>query len=525
MTAASSPSLLRFTKGDMDGFFGLFIDNLLQLLLIYTLCPLLCGMSAAEVTAKVLPGAALSILAGNAFFAWQAWKLARQTGREDVTAMPYGINTVSLFAYIVFIMAPVYRQTHDAGLAWKAGLFACLISGVMEIIGAFVGDALRRHTPRAALLSSLAGIAITFIAMGFVFQIFASPALGLLPMLMIIVCYAAKLRLPLGLPAGFAAVVVGTLLAWGLRSAGLAPMPPVAEGASLGLHLPQWAGGDLLSFLTSPLGWGYMAVVFPMGLFNIIGSLQCLESAEAAGDTYATRPTLLATGLGSIVSACFGSPFATTLYIGHPGWKAMGARWGYSSLNGLVICAIALGGAAGRVLNVVPLEVTLGILLWIGLIMTAQAFTASPPRHALAVGIGLVPSLASWLLVQVEGTLRVCGKGLLDTADQFGSTLHIHGVIALSQGFLLTSIIYAAVTAFVIDRKFNQAALWMLAASFLSAVGMIHAYRITANGVENHFAWFTAAPDFAVVYAAAAGLLWLAGKGTSEKVKSVPDKT
>ena len=127
--------------------------------------------------------------------------------------------------------------------------------------------------------------------------------------------------------------------------------------------------------------------------------------------------------------------------------------------------------------------------------------------------------------MQVEGTLRVCGKGLLDTADQFGSTLHIHGVIALSQGFLLTSIIYAAVTAFVIDRKFNQAALWMLAASFLSAVGMIHAYRITANGVENHFAWFTAAPDFAVVYAAAAGLLWLAGKGTSEKVKSVPDKT
>lgn len=530
MTATSSPSLFRFTKGDMDGFFGLFIDNLLQLLLIYTLCPLLCGISATEVTAKILPGAALSILVGNAFFAWQAWKLARQTGREDVTAMPYGINTVSLFAYIVFIMAPVYRQTHDAALAWKAGLFACLLSGVMEIVGAFVGDTLRRHTPRAALLSSLAGIAITFIAMGFVFQIFATPSLGLLPMLMIIVCYAAKLKLPLGLPAGFAAVVLGTLLAWGLRWTGLAPMPPVVEGAALGLHLPHWSGGNLLVFLTSPLGWSYMAVVFPMGLFNIIGSLQCLESAEAAGDKYETRPTLLATGLGSIVSACFGSPFATTLYIGHPGWKAMGARWGYSSLNGAIICAIALCGAAGRVLNIVPLEVTLGILLWIGLIITAQAFQASPRHHALAVGIGLVPSLAAWLLVQIEGTLRVCGKSLLDTADQFGSTLHIHGVIALSQGFLLTSIIYAAVTAFVIDRRFNQAAVWMLAASGLSAVGMIHAYRITANGVEGHFAWFNAAPDFAVVYAVAAALLWVAGRGgliaesTDEEAKQTAEQ-
>src|SRR3569623_746025 len=157
-------SLFRFTKGDLDGFFGLFIDNLLQLLLIYTLCPILCGISAAEVSAKILPGAALSILVGNAFFAWQAWKVSKTTGREDVTAMPYGINTVSLFAYIVFIMAPIYRQTHDAGLAWKAGLFACLLSGLIEIAGAFTGDALRRHAPRAALLSSLAGIAITFIS-------------------------------------------------------------------------------------------------------------------------------------------------------------------------------------------------------------------------------------------------------------------------------------------------------------------------------------------------------------------------
>src|SRR5438093_10557388 len=97
---ASPPRFLRMTQGDMDGFFGLFVDNLLQLLLIFTLCPLLCGISAAEVMDKILPGAALSILAGNLFFAWQAWKLAQREGRDDVTAMPYGINTVSLFAFI-----------------------------------------------------------------------------------------------------------------------------------------------------------------------------------------------------------------------------------------------------------------------------------------------------------------------------------------------------------------------------------------------------------------------------------------
>src|SRR5262245_54053408 len=130
MTVA--PRFLRICKGDLDGFFGLFVDNLLQLLLIFTLCPMLSGISTGEVVAKILPGAALSILLGNLFFAWQAWQVARREGRNDVTAMPYGINTVSLFAYIVFIMAPIFRQTHDAALAWKAGLFACFISGVME---------------------------------------------------------------------------------------------------------------------------------------------------------------------------------------------------------------------------------------------------------------------------------------------------------------------------------------------------------------------------------------------------------
>src|ERR1041385_280328 len=230
---STTPRLFHIRTGDLDGFFGLFADNLLQLLLIFTLCPMLCGISEAEVVTRILPGAAISILAGNLFFAWQAWRLARREQRDDVTAMPYGINTVSLFAFIVFIMAPVYRQTQDATLAWTAGIFACFIGGIMELIGAFVGDILRRYTPRAALLSALAGIAITFISMGFVFQIYATPALGLLPMLLILVCYAAKLKLPLGLPAGFVAVIVGTVLAWALRAAGVAPAMPSADAASL----------------------------------------------------------------------------------------------------------------------------------------------------------------------------------------------------------------------------------------------------------------------------------------------------
>jgi AGZA family xanthine/uracil permease-like MFS transporter len=498
----------RISKGDLDGFFGLFIDNLLQLLLIITLCPMLCGITASEVAVKILPGASLSILVGNFFFAWQAWQVAVRENRRDVTALPYGINTVSLFAFIVFIMGPVYRQTGDANLAWRAGLFACLLSGLMEVAGAFCGDFLRRHVPRAALLSSLAGIAITFISMGFVFQIFASPSIGLVPMLLILICYAGKIRLPLDLPAGFVAVILGTLLAHGLRAAGLTPHGPDLPAVAPGFHPPLWAGGDVLAFLFSRDGWVHLSVIVPMGLFNVIGSLQSLESAAAAGDQFPTRSSLLVNGAGSIFAAFFGSPFATTIYIGHPGWKEMGARWSYSWLNGIAISFLALAGIVGSVLRFVPLEVTLGILLWIGVVITAQAFQASPPRHAVAVATGLIPALAAWLLVQIETSLRIAGTNLMTTADKFAPTLHLHGVIALSQGFLVTSILYSAVTAFVIDGKKYHAAIALTSAALLSAVGLIHAFRLAPNGVENHFAWFTAAPDFAIAYLVAATAVW-----------------
>lgn len=495
-----------FVRGDVDGFFGLFVDNLLQLLLILTLCPLVCGFPVEFVISTILPGAAISIAAGNFFYAWQARRLARELHRDDITALPFGINTVSLVAFIFLIMAPVYRESGDAQLAWRAGLFACLLNGLMEIAGAFVGDFLRRVTPRAALLSSLAGIAITFIAMGFVFQIFASPAIALVPVFLILAGYGGRVRLPVGLPAGFAAVLIGVAATWMFHWLGAGPAP-AGPPVTLGLHLPKFYFADVVRLFGGPTGWKYLAVIVPMGLFNVVGSLQCLESAEAAGDRYPTRPSLLTNGLATVLAAFLGSAFPTTIYIGHPGWKAMGARIGYSLLSGTVVAILCLAGALTLVLRIVPLEAALGILLWIGVIITAQAFQTVPPAHALAVAMGLIPSLAAWGFFLVETTLRIAGADLSSTAPKFGSDLFVYGMIALSQGFVLSSMILAAITAKLIDRKFLAAAGWAFAAALLSATGLIHAYRISATGVDNHFGWM-AAPAFAGTYAAA-GLLFL----------------
>jgi len=495
-----------FVRGDLDGFFGLFVDNLLQLMLIAVLCTNVCGMPAELVYGGIMPGAALSILFGNLFYAWQARQLAIRTGRTDITALPYGINTVSLIAFVFLIMAPIYFETRDPNLAWQAGLFACLISALLECAGAFAGDWLRRHTPRAALLSSLAGIAITFISMGFVFQIFAMPAIALLPALLVIVVYGGRIKLPLGLPGGFVAVALGVAMGWLLRWAGYPFFQPPTESYQFALHPPRTSFAEMLVFLGNGQGWKYFSVIFPMALFNLIGSLQNLESAEAAGDRYDTRSSLLVNGCGSIVAACLGNPFPTTIYIGHPGWKDMGARWGYSLLNGAVITGLCLIGGVTLVLQVVPMEAMIGILLWIGLIITAQAFQEVPKKHSVAVALGLVPALAAWALLLIETTLRKAGVSLFEVAPRFGGDLYIHGIIALSQGFMLTCMVLSAMMVFVIEREFIKGALWALTASLLSFFGVIHAYVLTPVGVQNRFG-FGSARSFALAYLLAALLL------------------
>lgn len=487
-------------SGDIDGFFGLFSDNLIQLLLIAVLCETICGFPPELVYAQILPGAALSILAGNLFYTYQARRLMRQAKRLDVTALPYGINTPSVFAYVLLIMGPIYRETGSYQLAWQAGLFACFLSGVLETIGAFVGDWLRRNTPRAALLTALAGIAVTFISMGFAFQIFASPAVAILPMFIILIGYASNLKLPGRIPIGLMAIIIGTALAWTVRLLnGPAPGNPFS-GIAFGWHLPQPVPGDLLALLLSPWGWKYLAIIIPMGLFNVVGSIQNLESAEVAGDRFETRPALLANGIGSLLAAFFGSAFPTTIYIGHPGWKALGARAGYSALNGAVITALCLTGAVALVGELIPMEAVIGILIWVGILITAQAFSEVPRRQTVAVAFGLIPALSAWALLLIDTALQKAGHTLYEVAPRFGNELYLPGLIALSQGFLLSAMVLTAIFALGAQHKFRPAAWWCLAGALLSMGGLIHAYTLTPLGVQNKFG-LAAAPEFALAYA------------------------
>lgn len=462
-----------FVRGDIDGFFGLAIDNLVQLLVIVSLCGGILGFDDQLLRDRVLPGAVLSILVGNLFYSWQAMRLARAEGRDDVCALPYGINTPSVFAYVFLVMLPVKLATGSPEAAWRAGLVGCLGSGIIETGGAFVAGWLRRHVPRAALLSTLAGIALTFISLVFLFRTYTHPVIGLATLAVVSLVYFGRLRFKGGIPGGLVAVVLGTLLGWimGVAPVGTKPGAP-------GLHLPTLAVTDLFRELGRGNWLAWLTVIIPMGLFNVVGSLQNLESAEAAGDRYPTRPSLAANGIGTLVASLFGSCFPTTIYIGHPGWKALGARIGYSWLNGAVLTLAVLTGTLGWIAWAVPIEAGMAIVLWIGIVITAQAFQATPRTHAPAVVVGLLPGIAAWGALLVKDGARAAGA-------EFGSALgdklagvglFPDGMFSLEQGFIFTAMLLAAAVVAIIEGRFRQAAGWFAAGGALTVTGIMHGW-------------------------------------------------
>ncbi len=515
-------------RGDLDGFFGLAVDNLIQFLLILSLCTGLCGFTAGFVVSRVLPGAAVSLLVGNLFYAWQARRLARREGRDDVTALPFGINTVSLFAFVLFVMAPTYQEWSSregvtreqaAEVAWQVGLVACLLSGIIETAGAAIAGRIRKSTPRAALLSTLAGIAVGFISMEFVLRTFDYPLVAFVPLGILLARYLGRARLPGGLPGGLLALLAGTALAWGLHLSGLPGAPGLGGDVlgSLGLHLPVLSLGPLAAALASPDVWNRLAIIVPMGLINVLGAIQCLESAEAEGDSFSTRSSLTVNGLSTIAAAAFGSCFPTTLYIGHPGWKRLGARSGYSVLNAAFFTLVAFTGLIGSIARVVPVEAGMAILVWIAMIMVSQAFTATPREHAPAVVLGLLPGLAAWGWLLVEMTqlgMRVGGQvgpgvDLSAVVRGLGATSipWIHGLLSLKAGFMFTAVFLSAMAVFLIEREFHRAALWALGASAFAAAGLMHSYSLAPTAVREEmrpgFAWQAAAGylGLAVVFA------------------------
>jgi adenine/guanine/hypoxanthine permease len=349
--------------------------------------------------------------------------------------------------------------------------------------GGFIAPIIRRITPRAALLGTLAGVSITFISMRPAQDMFMTPIIGVTCFAIILASWFGGVRYFGGIPAGLIAIAVGGIIAWG--------------STLFGLHLGGMSGAGLSQAFSNfgfsfPLpavdhvfaGFQFLSVILvtaiPFGIYDLVEAMDNVESAAVAGDSFPTTRVLTADGVVSLIGCLMGNPFINAVYIGHPGWKAMGGRIGYSAATGIMVILLSWLGIISVMMALIPVVAISPILLYIGMLIGAQAFQENPKSHAPAIILALTPHLAAWGKTQIDNALGAAGTSAAAIGfDKLGQNgVLYHGLEVLGGGAILAGLIMGAIAVFMIEREFMKAAAFAGAGAVLTFFGFIHGERI-----------------------------------------------
>jgi AGZA family xanthine/uracil permease-like MFS transporter len=481
--------------GDINGLFGLLIDNVAALGLLYLLLAApgypSDRFTPSFVLAWLIPGTVAGVLLGGVLYALLAGRLAWRSGRQDVTAMPVGLDTPSVFAMSLFVLLPALaegrqlfaergmeeRELHQLAslFAWNVGAVVLVALGLFKTVLAPLGQMIRRWVPRAALLGSLAAVALALIAfLPVARHIAPAPVVGLPVLAIILVTLLARRGTPDAVPGTVLALAFGLVIVlisiflgeW--RGWYFVPLPErslLRSGSVPPLPAEIWTADWWWPVFWSALY--KLPQALPFALFTLVGGVECAESSAAAGDDYDARGVLLVQGLASTVAGLLGGVVQTTPYFGHPAYKKMGAGWAYLVLGTLLLALAGYFGWFARFFEWVPGAVLFPVIVYIGLRTIAHSFEASPPRDYAALALAAVPVLG--YLVVISADEIFAGR----TPNPAGAVL-LQALRCLGNGFILTSLFWAVATTAILDGRPGRGVAALLLAAVCSLVGLIH---------------------------------------------------
>ncbi len=456
--------------GDINAFFGLMLDNMSDLVIMAGILIGVFGFPEEIVLYRMLPGTAVGVLFGDLVYTYLAFRLAKKTSRSDVTAMPLGLDTPSTFGLAFGIIGPAYLKFQDPILVWRITMAIMVLMGVIKVVGAWIGPTIRRIVPRAGLLGSIAAVALMLIAFFPSLKVFSDPIVGFISLGIILMTLIARIKLPFQMPGALAAVLVGTAVYYLLHLTGLSV---IADEHLPKLHFSASLPIPSLGFLEGlPEALKYLPIAAPFALAIVVGGIDVTESAAAAGDEYNSRTIILVDGIGTILTGLCGGVVQSTPYIGHPAYKDMGGRSAYTLATALFIGFGGILGYLSFFVDLLPEAAVAPILIFIGLEITAQAFESSPARHAKAVAMAFIPVIANLLFIQISSLLANLGKSASDLTGEVAVTFQT--IMMLGNGFILSSLLWGAAAAYIIDHKLKVAGAFLMTAGLFSLFGIIH---------------------------------------------------
>jgi AGZA family xanthine/uracil permease-like MFS transporter len=518
-------------KGDVNAFFGLMLDNVANLLLTVSLLHGVFEFPTAFALRSMIPGTAVGVLVGDLLFCWLAFRLARQSGRNTITAMPLGLDTPSTLGMIFFVLGPAFvaaKQCMSVEAAavhtWHIGICAIFVSGIFKFLCAMGSNWIRRSLPRAGLLGSLAAIALVLISFLPLLEILHSPLVGLVSLAVVLTTLVARIELPWRIPGAVGSLLIGGVLYYAMQAAqssGLLPpvltLPPepLPINPHEGLLPREWLAVFRFEWLSAfRESLHYLPIVIPFALATVVGGIDCTESAAAVGDEYDTGQVIAVEAFATLVASLCGGVIQTTPYIGHPAYKAMGGRAAYVLATALFVGTAGVFGYFGYLYVVIPKVTVYPILIFIGLEIASQSFHATPQRHYPAVVFACVPALAQLALIFIDKLLNAPAFVVPETVA-VGSLLRddlikaeVQTVRILANGFIVTSLLWASSLAAIIDRRLWRAASLFVLAATCTQFGVMHSPE---PGSPLFVPWLLSFESQRIVYQYTLGYLVVAG--------------
>ena len=455
------------------------LDNIADLLLMVGLLAGVFGFPTNFAFRYMVPGTAVGVLVGDLLFFWMAFGLARKTGRNNITAMPLGLDTPSTFGMVFFVLGPAFSQAKEslpleeaAAYTWHIGICAIVVSGLFKLGCAWGSHWVRRVVPRAGLLGSLAAVALVLISFLPLIEILHFPVVGLVALAIVLTALVARIRIPFRVPGALAALIVASIVYYAMVARGLIHHDwSQFERAHAALLPYEWLSVFRMEW------WHvfrdslqYLPIVIPFALATVVGGIDCTESAAAAGDDFDTRKVIGVEAFATLVAGFCGGVLQTTPYIGHPAYKAMGGRAAYTLATALFVGSAGLLGYFGYLYAIIPKATVFPILVFIGLEITAQSFQATPKKHYAAIALACIPALAALVLIYVDKILGELGQVSL-SAELQGE---VNTIRVLSNGFIVTSLLWASALAAMIDQRLRVAAGYFAIAAVCAMFGIIH---------------------------------------------------
>jgi adenine/guanine/hypoxanthine permease len=479
-----------FAAGDLNGFFGLMFDNLTVLSFLAGILIFGFKYPADIVYTRMFPGTAFGVFFGDLVYTIMALRLAKRTGNPRVTAMPLGLDTPSTIGIALVVLGPAFLSLKASGLpereaaimTWHIGMATMVMMGLVKLVFSFCGGWIQRVVPQAGLLGSLAGIGLALIGLIPLVDIFSVPLVGLVSLGLILYTLVAHLRLPWNIPGVFAAIAAGTVLYHLLGPQGWLGGTYAPPAGALHLGFP-WPTLHFLDGIRPAMK--YLPIAIPFGLLTVVGGINVTESARVAGDDFKTRDILLTEAVATLIAGLCGGVAQSTPYIGHPAYKKMGSRAGYTLLTGIFIGLGGIFGYVSFIVELIPRAALAPILVFVALEIMVQAFRACPARHAPAVAFAYFPTVARLLAIKLGSTVP---------SESFNALLHAPGkelpellvTVALGNGFILTGLLWGAFLAELIDRRLRKGVLYLLLCALFSFLGVIHSSAPDGN---MYFPW------------------------------------